>query len=137
MGRGMESKTIVVVEDNATIAQLIKDILNDVPGYGAVSLGDGDQAMMVITAVRADLAILDVDLPRIGGLQIAAELRRTPQTAAIPILFMSAGEHRATLARAGFHDFLAKPFDLDDLLARVARLLARAPGESEGHSELA
>ena len=115
----MDSKTIVVIEDNETIAGLIKEVLNDVPGYGAVTLGDGTHALTVIAAVRADLVILDVDLPGISGLEIHDQLRRHPETAAIPAIFMSAARHRDELARRGLHAWLDKPFDLDDLLDRV------------------
>lgn len=117
----METRTIVVVEDNAAIAQLIKEVLNDVPGYGAVALHDGAHAHTVAAAVRADLVILDIDLPVISGLDIYDRLRDDPETAGIPVLFMSAATHRDELARRGFGVYLSKPFDLDDLLDLVQR----------------
>ncbi len=120
----MDPKTIVVVEDNEPIGRLIQEVLNEVPGYGAVALGDGALAPELIAAVRADLVILDIDLPGLGGLELYDRLRDRPETAAIPVLFMSATAHREELARREIYDYLHKPFDLDDLLARVERLLA-------------
>ncbi len=124
----MEPQTIVVVEDNEPIARLIQEVLNDVPGYGAVTLHDGAHALDVIAAVHANLVILDIDLPDTSGLALYDRLRHEPKTAAIPVLFMSAARHRDELARRDIHTFLGKPFDLDDLLALVSRILA-APGD--------
>ena len=123
----METKAIVVVEDNEAIARLIQEVLNDVPGYGAVTVGDGALALEVISAVKADLVILDIDLPGLSGFDIYDRLRSRPETATIPALFMSAAMHEDELARRELRDYLRKPFDLDDLLARVDAILARSP----------
>jgi DNA-binding response OmpR family regulator len=122
----MSTRTIVVVEDNEVIAGLIQTVLNDVPGYGAVTVPDGALALSVIAAVRADLVILDVDLPGLGGFEHYDRLRGRPETAGIQVLFASAAHHERELARRGLHTFLRKPFDLDDLLARVAALFEQA-----------
>ncbi len=120
----MDPKTIVVIEDNEPIARLIREVLNEVPGYGAVALADSALAPALIAAVRADLVILDIDLPGLSGLELYDRLRDRPETAETPVLFMSAAAHREELARRGIYDYLHKPFDLDDLLVRVERLLA-------------
>ena len=122
----METKAIVIVEDNDAIARLIQEVLNDVPGYGAVTVADAALAPDVVAAVHPDLVILDVDLPGISGFDLHDLLRDRPQTAGVPILFMSADEHAAEVARRGV-PFLAKPFDLDDLLAQVHALLRPPP----------
>jgi DNA-binding response OmpR family regulator len=122
----MSTRTIVVVEDNEVIAGLIQEVLNDVPGYGAVTVPDGAIALGVIAAVRADLVILDVDLPGLGGFELYDRLRGRPETAGIQVLFTSAAHHERELARRDVPTFLRKPFDLDDLLARVAALLEQA-----------
>lgn len=126
----METKAIVVVEDNEAIARLIQEVLNDVPGYGAVTVGDGALGLEVISAVKADLVILDIDLPGLSGFDIYDRLRSRPETATIPTLFMSAAMHEDELARRELRDYLRKPFDLDDLLARVGAILARSPAHS-------
>ena len=123
----MDTKAIVVVEDNEAIARLIQEVLNDVPGYGAVTVGDGALGLEVISAVKADLVILDIDLPGLSGFDIYDRLRSRPETATIPALFMSAAMHEDELARRELRDYLRKPFDLDDLLARVEAILARSP----------
>ena len=122
----METRAIVVVEDNEPIARLIQEVLNDVPGYGAVTVPDGAIALDVISAVRADLVVLDIDLPGINGFEIYDRLKSHPETASIPTLFMSASAHEEELRRRDIHAYLRKPFDLDDLLAQVDAIFERA-----------
>ncbi len=119
----MDAKTIVVVEDNEAIARLIKEVLNDVPGYDAVTFREGTHAPQIVAAVHADLVILDIDLPGISGLEIYDRLRERPETAAILVLFMSAASRTDELTRRGFDVYLNKPFDIDDLLELVERHL--------------
>ncbi|HEX5505896.1 MAG TPA: response regulator [Thermomicrobiales bacterium] len=123
----MEPRAIVIVEDNEPIAGLIQEVLNEVPGYGAVTVPDGRQALAVIAAVRAGLVILDVDLPGLDGFALYDRLRARPATAGIPILFMSATAHEPELAARDIRDYLRKPFDLDDLLARVRAIFEQGP----------
>lgn len=127
----MDTKAIVVVEDNKAIARLIQEVLNDVPGYGAVTVGNGAAALAVIAEVHADLVILDIDLPGISGFDIHDRLRSHPETAGVPVLFMSAAPYAGELASRGYHDYLRKPFDLDELLDRVAERFQH-PSQHEG-----
>jgi DNA-binding response OmpR family regulator len=121
----MTTKAVVIVEDNEPVARLLQEVLNDEPGYGAVTVGDAALALDVIAAVFPDLVIMDVDLPGITGFELLDRLRRhtAPRVAAVPVLLMSAGAHRAEAERRGV-PFLAKPFDLDDVLAATHRLLS-------------
>lgn len=73
----------------------------------------------MVPAVRPGLVILDVDLPGLGGGALYDHLRARPATATIPVLFMCAAAREGELAGRGIRDYLRKPFDLDDLLARV------------------
>ena len=122
----MDTKAIVVVEDNEAIARLIQEVLNDVPGFGAVTVADGALALEVISAVHADLVILDIDLPGINGFQVYELLQSRPDIQTPAVLFMSAAPHEEELARRGLRDYLRKPFDLDDLLDRVNAIFAGA-----------
>jgi phosphoserine phosphatase RsbU/P len=122
----MPETHIVVVEDNASIARLLHEVLDEVPTYRTECVETGAQALRTISAHRPDLVILDVDLPDLDGFGVYDRLHRRPDTATIPCLFMSAGRHEAELARRGIDAFLAKPFDLDDLLAQVEHLAQAA-----------
>lgn len=121
----MDTKAIVVVEDNAAIARLVQEVLNDVPGYGTVTVEHGAAALAVIAEVHADLVIMDIDLPGINGFEIADRLAEKPATARVPILFMSAASHDEELARRRAEHYLPKPFDLDDLLDKVRAIFER------------
>jgi len=125
----MATKAIVVVEDDQAVADLIQEVVNDEPGYGAVTVHDGAKALAVLEAVHTDLVILDVDLPGLSGFDIYDWLQSHHATAHVPVLFMSARHHADEFARRHIHDVLHKPFHLDDLLERVHALL-RHPGRS-------
>jgi DNA-binding response OmpR family regulator len=124
----MEQRTILVVEDIPAIAEIIETVLNDVPTYQATAVANGADALAFLDEVAADLLLLDVNLPGLDGFAIHDLLRARPGTATVPVLFMTAGLHEAEFARRGVRDYLKKPFDVDDLLARVAAALAGGDG---------
>ncbi len=124
----MDQRTILVVEDTAPIAEIIETVLNDIPAYQATAVGDGAAALAFVAEVQVDLVLLDVNLPGLDGFAIHDLLRARQGTATVPILFMTAGEHDAEFARRGVRGHIKKPFDLDDLLLRVASALAGGGG---------
>ena len=115
-----EKKAIIVVEDNEPIAELVKDTLNAEPDYQAVTVNDGAQALEVIRSVKASLILLDLHLPGLDGLQIYDLLQQDTNTRDIPVLFLTANFEDRRFRERGYTNYLAKPFDLDVLLARVA-----------------
>jgi DNA-binding response OmpR family regulator len=123
----MATRAIVVAADNPATARLIQDALNEVQGYGAVIVDHGSAALDVIAQVQADLAILDLDLPGLGGLMVGDLLRGQIGTVAVPILFLTTREGERELQRRGLRDYLHKPVDTDALLARVRDLFAQDP----------
>ncbi len=122
----MALPVIVLVEDNAAIAWLIQEVLNNVPGFGAGTVGDGALALEVIAAVHADRVILDIDLPGINGFEVYDLLQSRPDIKTPAILFMSAVHHEDELRRRRIEWHLLKPFDLDDLLDHAHTLLGPA-----------
>ena len=124
----MDQRAILVVEDTAPIAEIIETVLNDIPAYQATAVGNGAEALAFVAEVRVDLVLLDVNLPGLDGFAIHDLLRARPDTAAVPILFMTAGVHDAEFARRAVRGYIKKPFDLDDLLLRVASALAGGGG---------
>jgi CheY-like chemotaxis protein len=119
----MEQRAILVVEDTAPIAEIIETVLNDVPSYRATAVTNGADALAFVAEVSVDLVLLDVNLPGLDGFAIHDLLRARPDTASVPILFMTAGRHDEEFARRGVRGHIKKPFDLDDLLLRVAAAL--------------
>lgn len=123
----MRNRAILIVEDEPGIGEIIEYTLNDEVGYQATTVSNGAAALAVLAEVQVDLVILDINLPGLDGFAIHDLIRARPDIAAIPILFMTAAAHEQEFARRGVTEWLRKPFDLDDLLGRVAAALGDAP----------
>ncbi len=120
-----QAKKILVVEDESHLARGLKFNLER-EGYEVVVAGDGKAALEIMREQTFDLMILDLMLPKMGGLEVAKNIRKTDTR--FPILMLSAKsteEDRATGLEAGADDYLAKPFHLPELLLRVKGILRR------------
>ncbi len=118
--------TILVVEDNRDVLAVITQTLSK-NGYNVSRALDGEAGLIGALDTSPALVILDIGLPRRSGLEVAAELRRRGFRA--PVLMLTARDtvtDKVTGLDAGADDYLAKPFDTDELLARVNALLRRA-----------
>ena len=118
---------ILLVEDETRVAALVAKGLRE-HAYAVDVAGDGDDALAEAGASDYDLLILDVQLPGRSGLTVCRELRA--QGFAAPILVLTARdavEQRVEGLDAGADDYLTKPFDFQELLARVRALLRRGP----------
>jgi DNA-binding response OmpR family regulator len=117
---------VLVVEDDDAIAQVLQRSLR-MEGYEVRIAGDGVVALDEANAFLPDLVILDLGLPRLDGLEVAKTLRRTDD---VPILVLTARdgvESRVEGLDAGADDYLVKPFERQELLARLRALLRRRP----------
>ena len=119
---------IVLVEDNAGLAQGVENSLKD-HGYAVDTIGSGDEADSFLKVQGADLAIVDVNLPGLSGFDVVAGMRKRGDLT--PVLMLTArGDtgDRVHGLDAGADDYLVKPFEMEELLARV-RALARRRGD--------
>jgi len=121
---------ILVVDDDASVANVIETVLRT-EGYTVAVARDGAQGLMLARDWRPDLILMDVMLPGVDGGTVTRRLKSEAATADIPIVAMSAGKTiRSRTAEIEEADgALAKPFDIDALLAQVAFHLARRPNE--------
>jgi DNA-binding response OmpR family regulator len=117
---------VLVVEDRREVLDVLQRTLRD-NGYEVVTAMDGEVALTTALDNPPDVMILDIGLPRRNGLEVARELRARGVTA--PVLMLTARDtvsDKIEGLEAGADDYLSKPFDYDELLARVRALLRRA-----------
>jgi DNA-binding response OmpR family regulator len=136
-----ETLSILVVEDDLAVAELIRTVLNDVTGWGATVVHDASAAREVFRHVHIEVLVVDVNLPGISGLELLELLHKDSHWDEPPVVLMSARPDQAGIA-AAMQDglvttFLAKPFDVEDLVAEVHRAVAKPSGgtltrQSEG-----
>ncbi|HVE79256.1 MAG TPA: response regulator transcription factor [Gemmatimonadaceae bacterium] len=123
--------TILVVEDSREVLAVVERILA-ANGYQVRTARDGEAGLAMALDQAPDLVILDIGLPKRTGLQVAADLRSRGFRS--PVLMLTARDtttDKVTGLDAGADDYLAKPFDYDELLARVKALLRRATIRAE------
>ena len=129
-----EAARVLVIEDEDNIA-IALDYLLTREGYAHSRIATGAGAADLIRETRPDLVLLDVMLPEVSGFEICEAVRRDPALACVKILIMtargSAMERRKGLA-LGADGFIAKPFELGELRAEVARLLALGAADDTG-----
>ncbi|GIU99683.1 MAG: hypothetical protein KatS3mg014_1299 [Actinomycetota bacterium] len=127
-GEGLMPETILVVDDDPDIARFVEVNLRSA-GYEVAVAADGEQALEMAMQLRPDLVLLDVMMPRIDGFEVAQRLRRNPQTANTSIIMLTAkalSTDKVLGLTAGADDYIIKPFDPIELLARVKGTLRRA-----------
>jgi diguanylate cyclase (GGDEF)-like protein len=121
-------ETILVVDDDPDIARFVEVNLRSA-GYDVAVAGDGEEALDRAGDLRPDLVLLDVMMPRIDGFEVAQRLRKNPQTANTSIIMLTAkalSADKVTGLQSGADDYIIKPFDPIELLARVKGTLRRA-----------
>jgi DNA-binding response OmpR family regulator len=124
-------KRVLVAEDDPDIADLLRQALTERLDVEADIVANGALVMDWVAAHRPDLLILDVALPGLNGLDVFDLLRSDPNLEGVPVLFLTGLPERAETVSAatGVHEILAKPFNVEDLIARVARLMGGAKSE--------
>ena len=129
---GETTATILIVDDEAGVRDLLGDALR-IAGYETLVAGDGDEALTLWRTNAVELCIVDVNMPTMNGFEFVETVRR--EDAALPILLLSARDAAVDVAhglRIGADDYVRKPFSLEELLLRVAAILRRTSGATEG-----
>ena len=116
---------VLIIEDDEVLALGLKKAFA-AEGYTPLNAYDGDTGLYMARTESPDIIILDVMMPNMNGFEVTTELRRTGEQ--VPIIILSARSDKADLIRGldlGADDYLTKPFDLDELMARVRRKLGQ------------
>lgn len=117
---------ILIVEDDTDISGMLKELLS--PHYETAQAFSGTEAVMCAEREDFDLILLDLMLPGMTGEEVLGHLRRR---GSVPVIAVSAKDDKqtkVTLLKTGVDDFISKPFDNDELLARIEALLRRSSG---------
>jgi CheY-like chemotaxis protein len=118
-------KTILICDDEPALRELIRASLDE--SYLFAEASDGLTALELAREVEPDIVVLDLMLPRLGGLEVLARMRADEHLRDVPVLVITAwNETREDVLAAGAADFTSKPFDPDALKASIERLLEAA-----------
>lgn len=126
--------SVLYVEDNPSNRRLVATVLRKAPEWRLLTAADGVYGLAEARRVRPDVILTDINIPGLDGYQLLRELRRLPETAAIPVIAISAEALPEDVERAraaGFHGYLCKPFLPGDLLDAV-RAALRTAGAAKG-----
>jgi two-component system, OmpR family, response regulator MprA len=116
--------TVLVVDDDRGLQETLEAVL-EFEGYDVVVASDGVEALAKLSAQRPAVIVLDWAMPRMDGPTFASVLRQRGLHPGIPLLLLTAdGRARQKAAQLGAEAYMAKPFDMDELLDEVARLAA-------------
>ena len=122
----MATGTILIVEDNANLRDLIEHQLARIDGFEVVWAEDGESGVEIARVRNPNLILLDWMLPGIDGLEVLAKLKRSPATQHIPVYMLTTKGKMNDVEKAlavGAEDYVTKPIDLGELSRKVKRAL--------------
>ena len=121
---------ILVIEDEVRLAENIARSLRESAGYAVDIANDGEEGLFMVDSNPYDAVLLDLMLPRMNGLEVLKRMRHGKQHT--PVLVVTARDEKESiveLLNAGADDYLTKPFDLGELLARTKAVIRRGKGQ--------
>ena len=128
----MNTITVLLVEDEATLAMIIKDTLEG-QGFRIHLAGDGEEGLRRFFELRPDVLVADVMMPRMDGFEMVRRIRKTDKHT--PVLFLTARSAMNDVVEGfelGGNDYLKKPFGMQELMVRIKALLGRAALQAPG-----
>jgi DNA-binding response OmpR family regulator len=120
-----ERGRVLVVDDDPVILKLL-EVNFEMEGFAVLTAGDGQEGLEVARAKQPDVIVSDVMMPRLNGLELAAAVKADAATSGIPVLLLSAKAQVADVQDglgAGANDYVTKPFEPLELVARVQQLI--------------
>ena len=120
--------SVLVVDDDPVILRLLQ-VNFELEGISVATAVDGEEGLNMVQSDPPDLVISDIMMPKVNGLELLAALRSSPDTAAMPVILLSAKAQVADVQRGlelGADDYVTKPFDPLELIDRVYKVLAKS-----------
>ena len=124
------AKSILIVEDDNNIADLLRLYLEK-EGYQATIAADGTQGIDLYRKLRPDLVLLDVMMPGVDGWGVLRAIRQDSQTPVIMLTAKGETTDKVSGLKQGADDYITKPFEMKEVLARIEAVLRRAAGDGE------
>jgi CheY-like chemotaxis protein len=127
----MPSKLVVVIDDDALVADLVQDIIHGELGVACLTAPRAGAGLALVRRRHPDLVLLDIVMGEVDGFEACHRLKADPLTRDIPVVAFSAlnaGEYAERARRVGCAEWIAKPFEINDLLARVEGYLRGVVG---------
>jgi two-component system sensor histidine kinase/response regulator len=118
----VKKSIILVVDDIQSNVEFITDILSSIPDIDIHGMNDGFEALSYVNKNKPDLILLDVSMPKIDGFEVCQKLKSSPEFSSIPIIFLTARVQKEDIVKGfelGAVDYIAKPFNVSELLSRV------------------
>ena len=131
----MNTATILVVDDEPQLRRAMKATLTDL-GYSVIEARTGEAAIEVLRRDAADLILLDLNMPGIGGLETCRAIRESSDTPIIVLSVRNTERDKVEALDAGADDYVTKPFGIQELLARIRAAIRRMPasGDADPHA---
>ncbi len=120
------NKTVLVVEDKASLTQMLQFLFLS-KGLDVEIAYDGAEAMEKVNALRPNLILLDIMMPKMDGFEVLEKLKESPDTAGIPVIMLTARKSREDMDRArelGAVEYITKPFKAVEVVDKVLRHLS-------------
>ncbi|MGA7733472.1 MAG: response regulator [Chloroflexia bacterium] len=115
-------KSILVIEDNAVLADFIAEVLQE-EGYDVELAANGQEGLQKLPEVHPDLVITDLMMPKLSGEEVCKVIHADPEFRSIPVVLMTSRVDESLKVKCKYDAFLPKPFDLYHLLGLVVRLI--------------
>jgi len=126
----MVRKRILIIDDDASISKLVSDVLTE-EGFTVITAGCGEEGISKVHRSKPNLIILDLRLPDMDGFQICQTLKKDKSISSIPIIMLTVKSAKSSTVAGlemGADDYIVKPFNEEELVARVKTVLRRAGG---------
>ncbi|MCD6590868.1 MAG: response regulator [Candidatus Aenigmarchaeota archaeon] len=122
----MGEKKVMVVDDEESLIELVKAVLEE-EGYRVITAMNGEEALEKLKTVKPDLILLDMMMPGMSGREVCERIRKDPKTKNLKIAFLTVAKFseagKDILKKMNVLDYITKPFDNDDLVRRVKKII--------------